>query len=72
MYGIEQINYHYYHELTEYLNEINNSGFEVIQIIDIKPSGDNEKMHRATILTKDINNTHLKVTRSCSSKNPWF
>jgi len=52
MYGIEQTNYHYYHELTDYLNQIYKSGWDVVQIIDMCASGDSKKMHRATILVK--------------------
>ena len=52
MYSIEQCNYHYYSELTDYLNQIHNSGSQVVQILEVmQPSGDNKKMHRATILT---------------------
>jgi hypothetical protein len=35
-------------------------GREVVQILILsKPSGDNEKMHRATVLTREINKESL-------------
>jgi len=51
MYKIIQIDYHYYYQLEE---ELNNRDFELIQIIDISSSGDTERMHRATCLMKKI------------------
>ena len=54
MYEIEWIDYKYNYELKDYLNQLHEIGFEVVQIIDISPSGDDEKMHRATILTRKI------------------
>ncbi len=55
MYRIEQIDYHYYYQLEEGINDLMKQGREVIQILILsKPSGDNEKMHRATVLTREI------------------
>ncbi len=55
MYKIDQVNYHYFHELTEFMDEKKDEGFEVVQVIRFRePSGDTEKMHRATILFKKI------------------
>lgn len=60
MHRIEQIDYHYYHELEDGINELMKKGREVIQILILsKPSGDNEKMHRATVLTREINKENL-------------
>ena len=52
MYSIDKKNYHYYYELTHWLNLKKGIGYTVIQIIDICSSGDNEKMHTATVLFK--------------------
>ena len=54
MYKVVNFNYHYYWELTNFLDKLYESGRECIQILDIKSSGDNEKMHQADILTKAI------------------
>lgn len=56
MYRIEQIDYHYYYQLTEGINDLMKQGREVIQILILSnPSGNEEKMHRATVLTREIN-----------------
>ena len=53
MYKIKQFKYHYYHELEEFLNNQHGAGFTLIQVLQLmSPSGDNEKMHQATILFK--------------------
>ncbi len=52
-FSIIQRNYHYYHDLVDHLNDLYINGLETIQILETKPSGDNKKMHRATILVKD-------------------
>lgn len=60
MYRIEQIDYHYYYQLEEGINDLMKQGREVVQILILsKPSGDNEKMHRATVLTREINKESL-------------
>lgn len=50
MYEIQQCDYHYYYELKDYMNLQLSAGWYVVQVISITPSGDNQKMHRATIL----------------------
>lgn len=59
MYIIDQIDYHYYHQLTAQLNKLEKTGIEVVQIIEIGPSGNTILMHRATILFRDV----LKKTK---------
>lgn len=52
MYSIVSIKYHYYYELAEELNTYSANGFRVIQVLSTKPSGDNEKMHLANVLSE--------------------
>ncbi|MHA1677866.1 MAG: hypothetical protein ACTSW3_03675 [Promethearchaeota archaeon] len=53
MYKIIQIDYHYYWQLEEELNN-NIKDFELIQIIDMSSNSDTERIHRATCLIKKI------------------
>jgi hypothetical protein len=50
MYTIKQINYNYYHQLTDKLNQLYKEGLKVVNILNIEPSGYVDHMHRATIL----------------------
>jgi hypothetical protein len=55
VYDIKQVNYHYYYELTEYMDKCHDDGWEVIQILEIEAShSHDDKMHRATLLIKKI------------------
>ena len=51
MYSTISIDYHYYYQLTDKLNdEVLRTGKKVVQILEIVPSGDPERMHKATVL----------------------
>lgn len=53
MFEIKQVDYHYYHQLTEGLNNLESAGYTVIQILEhMTPSGNVELMHRDTVLVK--------------------
>lgn len=52
MYEIKQINYSYYSELAEFLNQMTALNRELIQIIDIDVSSDNKRLYQATIIFK--------------------
>lgn len=52
-FGIHQIDFHYYWQLSDRLNYYKEIyKFDFIQIIDLSSSGDPKMMHRATILFK--------------------
>lgn len=51
-YKVRHIDYHYYWELCEALEELQGENYKVLQIIDMKPSGNYPKMHRADVLLK--------------------
>jgi hypothetical protein len=54
MYKIFQFDYHYYSQLTDQMDVLQKQGFEIMQVIEIGPSGNNERMHRATVLCKQL------------------
>lgn len=51
-YQIDQFNYHYDWELSQYMGHMYLKGWRVVQIIGTTSNPDPKKMHRATVLFK--------------------
>lgn len=60
MYKIDTLDYHYYYEIADFLNECLNHGLELVQIIQITASGDPNKMHRAILLMRSVSRDFVK------------